>query len=88
LIGQKGGTLIVCPASLLSQWDAEVQNRCKRGILSVEIYHGSNRENVPKRLARNDMVITTYNILSREYTGDSTLYKVCQEFKTLFSRYI
>ncbi|XP_072743655.1 transcription termination factor 2 [Anoplolepis gracilipes] len=72
----KGNTLVVCPASLLFQWDSEVRNRCKRGLLSVEIYHGNNRENVPKRLSRNDIVITTYNILTREHKTKSTLYMI------------
>ncbi|XP_070160538.1 transcription termination factor 2-like [Polyergus mexicanus] len=72
----KGGTLVVCPASLLRQWDNEVRNRCKRDLLSVEIYHGSNRKSVPKSLSKNDIVITTYNILSREHKMRSTLYKI------------
>ncbi|KZC14429.1 PREDICTED: transcription termination factor 2-like [Dufourea novaeangliae] len=72
----KGGTLVVCPASLLSQWENEITNRCKRGMLSVEVYHGSNRESVPKRLAKNDVVITTYNILSREFKTRSTVYRI------------
>ncbi|KAL0133557.1 hypothetical protein PUN28_000943 [Cardiocondyla obscurior] len=72
----KGGTLVVCPASLLSQWEGEVRNRCKRGLLSIEVYHGNNRQTVPKRLAKNDMVITTYNILSREHKTNSTLFKI------------
>ncbi|XP_053997670.1 transcription termination factor 2-like isoform X1 [Hylaeus anthracinus] len=72
----KGGTLVVCPASLLSQWENEILNRCKRGLLSIEVYHGTNRETVPKRLARNDVVITTYNILSREYKTKSTTYRI------------
>ncbi|KYQ50706.1 Transcription termination factor 2 [Trachymyrmex zeteki] len=72
----KGGTLVVCPASLLSQWENEVRNRCKRGLLSVEVHHGSNRQSAPKKLAKNDIVITTYNILSRDYKINSTLYKI------------
>lgn len=72
----KGGTLVVCPASLLSQWENEVLNRCKRGLLSVVVHHGSNRQSVPKKLAKNDIVITTYNILSREHKTNSTLYKI------------
>ncbi|XP_016909041.1 transcription termination factor 2 [Apis cerana] len=72
----KGGTLVVCPASLLSQWENEINHRCKRGMLSVEVYHGTNRENVPKRLAKNDVVITTYNILTREFKTNSTVYKI------------
>nr|XP_031835542.1 transcription termination factor 2 isoform X1 [Nomia melanderi] len=72
----KGGTLVVCPASLLSQWDKEISSRCKRGMLSVEVYHGTNRESVPKRLAKNDVVITTYNILTREVKSRTTVYKI------------
>lgn len=72
----KGGTLVVCPASLLSQWENEIDRRCKRGMLSVEVYHGTNRENVPKRLAKNDVVITTYNILLREFKSNSMAYKI------------
>ncbi|XP_032689169.1 transcription termination factor 2 [Odontomachus brunneus] len=71
-----GGTLVVCPASLLSQWEKEVLDKCKQGSLSVQIYHGSNRENVPTRLAKNDIVITTYNIVAREYKSGSTLFKI------------
>lgn len=76
LTDHKGGTLIVCPASLLLQWENEVCNKCKRGRLSVEVYHGGNRNCVPKRLAEKDMVITTYNLLTRECKNNSALYKV------------
>ncbi|KAK2583547.1 hypothetical protein KPH14_009501 [Odynerus spinipes] len=72
----RGGTLVVCPASLLSQWEGEIKSKCRKGILSVELYHGNNREKVPKRLAAHDVVITTYNILSREFKTMSTIYKV------------
>lgn len=74
--GHAGGTLVVCPASLLAQWEKEVQDKCKRGILSVVVYHGSNRENIPNRLAKNDIVITTYNIVAREFKSMSILFKV------------
>ncbi|XP_003699306.2 transcription termination factor lodestar [Megachile rotundata] len=72
----KGGTLVVCPASLLSQWENEIQNRCKRGMLSVVVHHGTARESIPKRLAKHDVVITTYNILAREYKKKGTAYKI------------
>ena len=72
----KGGTLVVCPASLLSQWENEIHHKCKRRMLSVVVHHGTNRENVPKRLAKHDVVITTYNILAREFKTRSTVYKI------------
>ncbi|XP_043513996.1 transcription termination factor 2-like isoform X2 [Frieseomelitta varia] len=72
----KGGTLVVCPASLLSQWENEINHRCKRGMLSVTVYHGANRMNVPKKLAKYDIVITTYNLLTREFKSNSTAYEI------------
>ncbi|XP_057325201.1 transcription termination factor 2-like isoform X2 [Microplitis mediator] len=71
-----GGTLVVCPASLINQWKGEVDKRCKRGVLTVEVYHGTNREKAARRLARNDMVITTYNILSRECKTQGQIFQI------------
>jgi transcription termination factor 2 len=47
--GEKGGTLVICPASLLNQWEGEVNKRVKRGIIDLEIYHGTSRESKPRR---------------------------------------
>lgn len=44
-----GGTLIICPASLISQWSQEVEKRTKRGLLSYEMYHGPRREKKAKK---------------------------------------
>ncbi|KAK3908389.1 Transcription termination factor 2, partial [Frankliniella fusca] len=62
----KGGTLVVCPASLMNQWEREIVKRVKRHTLSVELYHGPKRETKPRRLAKYDVIITTYNLVSRE----------------------
>lgn len=62
----QGGTLVVCPASLLKQWYGEIQNHCKRYTLKVEIHHGLKRETKANRLALNDVVITTYNLVQRD----------------------
>lgn len=45
----KGGTLVVCPASLLNQWSGELERRTRRGLVSCELYHGPKRETKPKR---------------------------------------
>ncbi|CAH8251893.1 unnamed protein product [Arabidopsis lyrata] len=61
------GTLIVCPTSLMRQWADEL---CKKvtleANLSVLVYHGCNRTKDPHELAKYDVVITTYSLVSVE----------------------
>lgn len=61
------GTLIVCPTSVLRQWSEELQNKVtKKANLSFLVYHGSNRTKNPSELAKFDVVLTTYAIVSME----------------------
>ncbi|CAN6457648.1 unnamed protein product [Victoria cruziana] len=61
------GTLVVCPTSVLRQWAEELQNKvAEKAKLSVLIYHGSNRTRDPDELAKYDVVLTTYSIVSME----------------------
>ncbi|XP_071442809.1 transcription termination factor 2 [Hetaerina americana] len=62
----RGGTLIVCPTSLLGQWKNEIDRRCKQSSLSLYVHHGTDRSNGIKSLKRHDVVITTYGIVMRE----------------------
>uniref|UniRef100_A0A3B4B203 Transcription termination factor 2 n=1 Tax=Periophthalmus magnuspinnatus TaxID=409849 RepID=A0A3B4B203_9GOBI len=59
-------TLIICPASLVHHWKKEIDRHVKPGKLSVYLYHGSNREKSAKLLADYDVVVTTYNLVSKE----------------------
>ncbi|XP_077231468.1 SNF2 domain-containing protein / helicase domain-containing protein / zinc finger protein-like protein [Tasmannia lanceolata] len=68
---QKGrpaaGTLVVCPASVLRQWARELDEKVGPDAkLSVLIYHGSTRTKDPVKLARYDVVLTTYSIVTNE----------------------
>ncbi|KAI3971952.1 hypothetical protein MKX01_030153 [Papaver californicum] len=61
------GTLVVCPTSVLRQWADELHNKVrKEANLSVLVYHGSNRTKDPFELAKYDVVLTTYSIVSME----------------------
>ncbi|CAH0563361.1 unnamed protein product [Brassicogethes aeneus] len=71
----KGGTLVVCPASLLNQWSGELENRSKRGLASYYVYHGPKRERKAKLLSDYDLVITTYSIVQNEH-GEGTVFRV------------
>ncbi|KAM1033287.1 hypothetical protein TB2_036290 [Malus domestica] len=71
LIQAKGrpaaGTLVVCPTSVLRQWAEELQNKVtEKANLSVLVYHGCNRTRDPLELAKHDVVLTTYSIVSME----------------------
>ncbi|KAK9267856.1 hypothetical protein L1049_010293 [Liquidambar formosana] len=61
------GTLVVCPTSVLRQWADELHNKVtSEANLSVLVYHGSNRTKDPCELAKYDVVLTTYSIVSME----------------------
>lgn len=61
------GTLIVCPASVVRQWARELDEKVtEEAKLSVLIYHGGNRTKDPTELAKYDVVMTTYAIVSNE----------------------
>ncbi|XP_057513282.1 helicase-like transcription factor CHR28 isoform X1 [Actinidia eriantha] len=61
------GTLVVCPTSVLRQWADELHSKVTtKANLSVLVYHGSNRTKDPFELAKYDVVLTTYSIVSME----------------------
>uniref|UniRef100_A0A914ZAY7 Transcription termination factor 2 n=1 Tax=Panagrolaimus superbus TaxID=310955 RepID=A0A914ZAY7_9BILA len=66
-------TLVVAPASVIYQWEKEIKDRVKPGTLKVYVFHGPRRERDPKILAKNDIVITTYNTISSELGEDKDL---------------
>ncbi|XP_050234352.1 helicase-like transcription factor CHR28 isoform X2 [Mercurialis annua] len=61
------GTLVVCPTSVLRQWAEELDKKVTRKAnISVLVYHGSNRTKDHCELAKYDVVLTTYSIVSME----------------------
>lgn len=61
-----GGTLIICPASLINQWECEVETRVNRKMLNVKMHHGTSRESSARKLSTNHIVITTYGVVVSE----------------------
>jgi SNF2 family DNA or RNA helicase len=59
-------TLIILPASLLHQWQGEIKSKFSRDAFKVHVYHEANRKAQAYNLEDNDIVFTTYEIISRE----------------------
>ncbi|GAB4839661.1 Helicase-like transcription factor chr28 [Ancistrocladus abbreviatus] len=81
------GTLIVCPATVLRQWARELEDKAADGAkLSVLLYHGGSRTKNPSELAKYDVVLTTYSIVTNEVpkqplvNEDDIEHKVAEEY--------
>ncbi|XP_024520679.1 helicase-like transcription factor CHR28 [Selaginella moellendorffii] len=62
-----GGTLVICPTSVLRQWAHEIKAKVTPAAnLSILVYHGSSRTRSADDLAKYDVVLTTYPIVSME----------------------
>ncbi|XP_073113933.1 DNA repair protein RAD5A isoform X3 [Elaeis guineensis] len=76
-----GGSLIVCPMTLLGQWKAEIETHVQPGALTVYVHYGQSRPKDAKFLAQSDVVLTTYGVLASEFSaenaeGNGGLYSV------------
>ncbi|MCL7031708.1 hypothetical protein MKW94_005496 [Papaver nudicaule] len=73
----EAGTLIVCPTSIICQWAQELNDKVADGAkLSVLVYHGSTRTSDPVKLAKYDVVLTTYAVVANAFPkqGDENVY--------------
>ncbi|KAF6253953.1 SNF2 family N-terminal domain-containing protein [Scenedesmus sp. NREL 46B-D3] len=69
-----GGTLVVCPTSLLHQWGRELRHKvhpaagCQVHIYhaKVHIYHAKDKAVSPEGLAAFTVVLTTYGTMAQE----------------------
>ncbi|KAJ7517354.1 hypothetical protein O6H91_21G020400 [Diphasiastrum complanatum] len=67
LLASSRGTLVVCQVSVVGQWANEVKSKLAAN-LSIYMYHGSKRIRDPKKLAKFDIVITTYATLGSDFS--------------------
>ena len=62
-----GGTLIVCPKTVLHQWAKEIRDKTtKEAGCTVYTYHGESKNMLPKVLGNYTVVLTTYGTLVSE----------------------
>ena len=66
-----GPTLIVCPLSVITNWQEQIERHVKRTYRwRVYTYHGGQRIRDIGLLEEYDVVITTYNIVSSEWVDE------------------
>lgn len=60
------GTLIICPKSVMSNWEEQVRAHAQ-GKFTIYCYHGPNRTRDPQKLAKYDIVLTTYQTVASDF---------------------
>ncbi|KAG1969627.1 helicase-like transcription factor [Pimephales promelas] len=72
-------TLILCPLSVLSNWLDQFEQHIRADVtLNVYLYYGPERSRSVSLLSGQDVVLTTYNVLSSDFgnKASSPLHKV------------
>ncbi|XP_030431203.1 helicase-like transcription factor isoform X2 [Gopherus evgoodei] len=72
-------TLIICPLSVLSIWIDQFEQHIRPDVhVNIYVYYGPDRSKDPAFLSKQDIVLTTYNILASDYgsRGDSLLHRI------------
>ncbi|KAF2168317.1 hypothetical protein M409DRAFT_65759 [Zasmidium cellare ATCC 36951] len=62
-------TLIICPKSVLSNWQEQIRNHSAHGKFKIYTYHGTSRIQDVDKLSRFDVVLTSYNTAATELHG-------------------
>ncbi|XP_076943828.1 DNA repair protein RAD5B-like isoform X2 [Bidens hawaiensis] len=73
----QGGTLIVCPMALLSQWKDELETHSEPNSITVFVHYGGDRSTDPKVISEPTVVLTTYGVLSASYKsfGENSIFQ-------------
>ncbi|XP_040205021.1 helicase-like transcription factor isoform X2 [Rana temporaria] len=70
-------TLIICPLSVLSNWIDQFEQHVKADAkLNIYIYYGPERNKNSDFLSKQDVVLTTYNVVTYDYANESPLHKI------------
>ncbi len=63
--GEKKPSLVICPASVLHNWQREA-NRFTPGIKVLVLESGSAHHNLRKQIPEHDLIVTNYALLRRD----------------------
>ncbi|XP_031565004.1 helicase-like transcription factor isoform X3 [Actinia tenebrosa] len=75
--GGRRPTLVVFPLSVLSSWENELEMHVHPNLINIYTHYGQNKTKDKKFLEEQDIVLTTYQSLSAEFSrGKSPLKEV------------
>eukprot|EP00871_Galdieria_phlegrea_P003808 jgi/Galph1/4428/GphlegSOOS_G3051.1 len=79
-------TLIVCPSTILRQWEEEISRSTKQSNLQVLIYQGikENSYTPAKKMAEMDIVLTTYDALRSDLNRADVGNGPCLRYAKVF----
>jgi DNA repair protein RAD16 len=65
----KQKNLIICPASIIAQWESEIRRFVLLDDLEILIYHGTmkRKSNIEEMILDSDYILTTYNTVVVDY---------------------
>ncbi|CCM03320.1 uncharacterized protein FIBRA_05448 [Fibroporia radiculosa] len=66
--------LVIVPLSVLSNWEKQIADHVQEGALTSCVYYGATRSMSPEELKKYDVIITTYQTVTKEH-GDSFVTK-------------
>lgn len=81
-------TLLISPLSTVANWEEQIAAHIQPGSLKYYIFHGGNRCQDIDELAKYDLIITTYSIVSSEYNGRTKRKSISPLIETNFFRIV
>jgi SNF2 family DNA or RNA helicase len=76
---RSGGTLLLCPKSVISNWQEQIGQHLDKAKVSYYMYHGSKREQDLDELAKYDIVVTSYSTAASEFSSTSKNFSALAE---------
>ena len=74
-------TLLVCPLSVVHNWEEQISTHIQADTLDVYVYHGSNRSSDARYFGSADIIITTYGILASEINSTNLRVRANNPFE-------
>jgi len=63
-------TLLVCPLSVLMNWEEQIKTHIAPDTLNCYVYHGNSRISNLIKLSKYDVIITTYALVASDFNRE------------------